>query len=208
LKDLPKTASHIVFKAASILEEELAAGIAAAKDVEERFIDVTKARSASSNELLQKFREHVHAAVDIGVDLVYAASKSATKISEGAVSFTGSGSSKAKEAPVKQSVPAVSISGATAGNSSSTEMTLENGSDKPTDEFRFYVSDLISSSGTRIPASSVRFEPGSMVIKPRQSGKVLIVIAVPKGTSPGTYSGLIQATNLDQLRALLNINVQ
>jgi hypothetical protein len=45
------------------------------------------------------------------------------------------------------------------------------------------------------------------VIPPRQTERVVVVVEVPKETAPGVYSGLVAATKLDHLRAVLTVQV-
>src|SRR5580693_9551287 len=56
LKELAETATGVVARAASILEEEIAAGVVAAKNVESRFVDVKASRSGKPEEVLPRFR--------------------------------------------------------------------------------------------------------------------------------------------------------
>ena len=68
LKDSAGTPSNVVQRAASILEEEIAAGIVAAKQVEKRFIKVSELRSGKPDEVTQRFRRDSHEPIDILLD--------------------------------------------------------------------------------------------------------------------------------------------
>lgn len=209
LKDLTETTSHVVMRAASILEEEIARGIIAAKEIEGKFLNVEKTRSRDPEEVIQRFRRDAHEVIDIFIDLVSAASTRAAQVARTTI-ITGGGSRAGKgETAAADKVPALTMPRPVkAGESSQVEMTLENDSDKATDKFGFYASDLLNADGDRIPASHVTFEPSSLVIGPKKSEKVTIIVKAPKGTPAGAYSGLIQATNLNQLRAVLEVRIQ
>jgi hypothetical protein len=60
-----RDATRVVRDAAKILEQELAAGLMAAKRVEERFIDVKQIRERNPDEVTQRFRRDAHEALDI-----------------------------------------------------------------------------------------------------------------------------------------------
>src|SRR5205823_2923222 len=70
VKGLARSVSRIVSQAAAILEDELAAGIGAAKQIEERFLDVAEMRSTSPDEVMARFRKDAHEVVDIALDLL------------------------------------------------------------------------------------------------------------------------------------------
>jgi len=207
LKELTATTSRVVVKAATILEEEIAAGIVAAKQMEERFVNVTKARSGKPDEIMQRFRRDAHEAVDIMIDLIGAASSSIDRLADTSISLGGP--EPREKAEKARGVPMLAIPHPVkAGASATIEMMLENDQDKATDEFSFYSSDLVSAKGDRIAASAVTFKPHSLRIGPRKSSKVAVSIKVPGGTPDGSYSGLVQATNLKQLKAVLVVPVQ
>lgn len=67
---LAKSAPRIIQEAASILEEEVAAGIVAAKKIEKRYINVVKIRIEKPNQVLKRFRKDAHEVVDILVDMI------------------------------------------------------------------------------------------------------------------------------------------
>jgi uncharacterized membrane protein len=93
------------------------------------------------------------------------------------------------------------------GTETEVPMELENRSREVTDVFSMYCTDLISNQGNRIVAGNIVFSPQTIKIEPSKTEKVLVKVSVPKNTPAGSYSGLVQATNLDQLRAILIIKV-
>lgn len=208
------TTSRIVQQAASILEEEISAGIVAARKVEERFIDVQKIRTKSSEEIMQRFRRDSHEVVDILVDLVSLATNSVGGLAQRAIKVNVTpGSPAARSGPSPMSSTSIGIPMLQAplpiksGEAVEIPMTLENDSEDTTETFHFMVSELISSSGERIEGHQVSFSPSTLVIGPRQSATVTVTVAVPEGTGAGVYSGLLQAQRLEQLRAVIAIQI-
>jgi hypothetical protein len=53
----------------------------------------------------------------------------------------------------------------------------------------------------------VKFTPPTTVIEPHSAARIAIAVAVPKTAAPGSYSAIIQTTNLDRLRAVLQLEV-
>jgi uncharacterized membrane protein len=86
-------------------------------------------------------------------------------------------------------------------------MTLENSGDAPTEPLRFLSTDLLSPAGGRIPAKQIEFKPAALTIKPGGRETVVVQLKIPSGVKPGLYSGLIQSSKMDQLRAVLAVEV-
>ena len=208
LADVAGKTTHIVQQAVSVLEEELSAGIGGAKNLEQKYVDVTKLRSADSQEVIQRFRKDAHDVVDILIDLVNVTTNALNGLSQRAINI-GVSQTPAKESSQgsrQGAIPSLAVgTPVKPGQAVEIPMTLENDSDKPTDAFFFLSSDLVNMEGERISSKQVSFTPEKLVIEPKKSATVTITVQVPESTSPGTYSGLLQATRLEQVRAVLSI---
>lgn len=201
--------SGIVQQAASILEEELAAGIIAAKRVEARFVDVGKLRESDPKEVMQRFRRDAHDVVDILLDLVNVATNSLGGLAQRVVTVRGNKDDTRKNAAAALGTPSLTIPRPVkAGQSIEVPMTLENSSEAPTEALHFHSSDLISTDGARIPAQQVEFAPTDLVIAPHGSQIVKVTLTVPAGTPAGTYAGLLQASKMEQLRAVVTVQIE
>ncbi|NHZ37158.1 COG1470 family protein [Massilia rubra] len=201
------TTSRIVQQAASTLEEEIALGVAAAKRVEMRFVDVEKLRAGDPADVMQRFRRDAHEVVDILLDMVVLASNSLGALSERVVTVRPGGAAAPKQggdATASLTMPQPIAP----GGSLSVPMTLENAADVPTATLRFHCSDLLSESGARLAAVQIGFAPEELSIPARGSATVLITVSVPPDAAPGTYSGLLLASQLDQVRAVLTVRVE
>lgn len=209
LRDFGKTTSRIVQQAASILEEEIAAGIVAAQRIENKFVDVAGLRSGRPDELLSRFRRDAHEVIDILVDLAAAAARTAGKLGGRIITIDGSNSSRKAKAATDDDIPLLAMPDPiAAGESAQVPMALENNGDKATDQFSFVCSPLMSPSGGRIDSRYVTFDPPTITLVPGKQTKVDVTIEVPARTPPGSYSGLLQSNKLKHLRAVLTVEVE
>jgi hypothetical protein len=207
LKDIYNTSSRLVLEAASILEDEIASGIIAAKKAESRLINVKHIRSTDQENLILRFRKDAHEILDIVVDLVTVATQYLDKLAKLDIVW-GEGRERKKQSSTSDGIPTIHISEEiAAGKSAKIFMSLENSGTSKTEEFRLYCTDLVNAAGKRIAYRAINFSPSVVTIAPLESSKVEIEIKVPKSAPPGKYSGLIQAQNMDALRAILLVNV-
>lgn len=200
-------ALRIVEQAASILEEEISAGIVAAKKVEQRYINVNALRGGSSEQVLQRFRTDAHEVLDILLDLVNLSINALSGLSERAVNIR-SGSTKDKtSAKTDESLTEIIVPDVLkAGDSGKVGMVVANESDAPTGKFDILSAGLLSTNGDRLEPSSISFEPASLEIAANDLEKVTVNVIIPAGTPAGQYSGVLHAPAI-QMRALLTVNV-
>lgn len=208
LQDFANNASEIVEKSATILQEEIAAGIQAARAVEAKFLDVEALRGGSKDRFSRRVRRDVHDVIDIVVDLVEAGVKGAGGMALRTIRIRPGGADEERR-PVPGNIPTLSAPAPLKpGESTEIDMLLENSSEEETEEFVFFSSDLINAaSGDRISADRVGVSPSPVVISPRDTANATVRISVPDDTRHGLYSGLLQATRLDKLRAIISIQV-
>ena len=207
-KDFAETTSNVVQRAASILEEEIAAGIVAAKKVEKRFVNVSELRSGKPDEVIQRFRRDSHELVDILLDMINVSLKYIGNLTQQVIRIRGAETQEKPESMAPGQIPTLMMPNSIkAGESAEVPMTLENDSDKSTDELKFLSTDLVNATGDRISSEQTTFTPPSLTLGPNKAEKVTVTVHVPEGTPPGVYSGLVQATKLNQLRALLMVQV-
>ena len=211
----------IVLKAAAIIEEEVAMGIGAAKRIEQRFLDVEALRSQNPDHVMSKFRKDAHDAVDIILDIVTAAATTVSDRAGKMVNVTASRLTTTSGGPFTATRGTASQADATAtrmatvrmpgtvspGAHAELMMSLENESDSATAQFTLHSSELVSASGARIPSSAVVFEPATLAVGPRAAGNVVVRVRVPSDAKPGCYEGLLRATQLNGLRAMLSVDV-
>jgi hypothetical protein len=201
-------AVHIVQKAVAVLEEEIAIGISSTQRLEQKLVDVEKLRA--SPEIVQRFRRDAHDVVDILIDMVNVATNSLDQMTQRVVQVVdGDASKRPSSRAVETGIPSLAVSTPLkAGGAANIPMTLENESSKPTDVIDLFSSDLINSEGQRIQAKQITFSPEKIIIEPQKHALITVHVQVPDGTPPGTYSGLLQASKLEQLRAVLSVRVE
>ena len=207
-KGFSETTLNVIQKATSILEEEVAAGIIAARKVEEHFVDTSQLRSVNPEEVMHRFRRDAHEVVDIVIDIVNVAMNSMYRFSKNVIKIH-SDSNKAKSEQLSSGqLPVITVpQKIKAGSSFEIPLSLENSGDTPTDMFSLYCTELVSASGERISASQILFKPFSITIDSHKTEKVIMTINIPLETKAGVYSGLVSATSLNQLRSMLIVQV-
>jgi len=200
-------AMRVVEQAASILEEEIAAGIVAAKKVEERYVNINALRTGAPEHVIQRFRKDAHEVLDILLDLVNLSISAFGGLSERAINIrterkTKDGS-KAEESLQELVIPTALKPGETG----TVSMLVENDSDKGTGPFEFTTAGLLSASGERLQAKHIRFDPPMLEVAANDVKKVNITVSIPAGAAPGHYSGLVLAPAI-QMRAILTAQVE
>ncbi len=210
LTGFAETTSKVVQQAASILEEEVAAGILAAKQVELRFVNVKELRGDSDETLMNRFRTDSHEVLDILIDMVALGTKYAAALPKRAISIRPTNKKDKPETAATETngaLPVMEIPDTVIpGGTVSFSFVLENSSQSNVEEFKVVGTDLISSQGQRISSRNINTEPAVIVMKPGTTQTVTISVDVPKTVKPGVYSGLVQATEKD-IRAVLVVTV-
>ncbi len=196
-------ATSIVENAASILEEEISAGIVAANNLEDNIVDREKIRSSDPDELINRFRGDAHEIVDMMMDLVAQSTVTLRKLNSNINKAQGAKSPAASNGmtmlrPDREFKP---------GETAKIPMMLENDSDEEQMEVSFLYHDLISSNNKTISKRNVTMNPGTLKIAPSSNDKMEIEIYVPKTTEPGTYNMTIRDEYMEELKANIEIVV-
>lgn len=207
-KGLAAEAVRIVEQAASILEEEISAGIVAARKVEERYVNVNSLRSEESREIIQRFRKDAHEVLDIVLDLINLSINAVSGLGERAMNIRSTAVSRDNNGKTEETVPELVIPEALKpGESGKVGMLVENESDNATETFSFSTSGLLDSVGNHLGPDNIQFDPASLGVAANDLEKVNIRVSIPEGTTPGYYSGVVQAAAI-QMRALLTVHVE
>ena len=213
LGDLIGNASNIVLKAAGILEVEVARGILAAKQVEEKYSNLPKIRGGeiTSNrqfdDLFVRFRKDAHDIIDLLVDFTAIAAQNANKVTNQLMKI-GVAKSSPTTGSSNQEVPLIQIPGEIkAGQQMSFPITLENDNAKEARTIAFINSPLTSSNGNQLPASALTFNPNPLTINPASTGNVSVHLNIPADAKPGNYNCFVEAQNSENLKATLMVKV-
>jgi hypothetical protein len=207
-KSFSETTSKVVQQAAMILESEIAAGVKIAQQTEGRIPQVEKFRSEKPDEVMQRFRRDAHEVIDIFIDVVGATLKTIPNMNDVNLLRVGNVSVKPMQVEQAQRPVIMAPTPVKAGGIAEIQISFENNRNTETEEFKLYSTDLISNSGERLPSGLVKFAPQTMKIAPFQTMQATVTVAVPEETSAGTYSGLVLASNMTDLRSEIVIKVE
>lgn len=202
-------AIRIVEQAASILEQEISAGIVAAKKVEERYVNVDALRTSSPGQVIQRFRTDAHEVLDIVLDMINLSINAVGGMSGRVMNVRSTtapsdGDGKSDSNPVIELEIAEILKPGSCGQ---VGMLVDNNHNKATGKFSFATAGLLSDDGDMLEAKQITFDPPELEIAAHDMEKVSIKVLIPRSLSPGKYSGVIQAPAL-QMRALLSVQVE
>tara|TARA_R110001632_G_scaffold48496_1_gene122161 strand:+ start:786 stop:1484 length:699 start_codon:yes stop_codon:yes gene_type:complete len=198
-------ANRIVRMATDILEEEIAAGIVAAKALEKKVIDVEKVRDKDNDHIIKRFRNDAHEVIDMLMDVVSVAATQLETVSNRVVNIiptSNKPNSQSTQVPIIQSDKP-----SAPGSTQEIKMQLQNDSDEKVMNVELADADLFAPSGERILARNVSVKPKVLSLKPGEKKHVTIQVKVPKNTKVGKYSGLLQDKNIENLQAMLAVEV-
>jgi hypothetical protein len=86
-------------------------------------------------------------------------------------------------------------------------ISLVNEDNQPA-QIVFFSTGLVGEDGERIPAERISFEPRELILSPGKTGEVMVRMVVPAQTRCGVYSGLVRASKLDYLHAVVVVQVE
>lgn len=208
LGNLVDGASKIVLKAANILEEEIARGIVAAKQIEGKLTDVQKLRGGNKEELLTRFRQDAHDVIDLLIDFTTIAVKNAGSLATRIINVRQGGTADAPQAEDPVQIPLIHApKDLKAGEALEVPITLENDSKTDVKTIEFTNTALMDASSNQIDAAAITYNPNPLVLQPGSNGSVNISIKVPDGAKPGSYTCFIQGKNVTNLKATLLVKV-
>ena len=92
------------------------------------------------------------------------------------------------------------------GGTAAVVISLEN-EDVFAVEVAFFCTGLIDRDGALIPAERVSFQPQELTLGAGKEGTVEVHVAIPGDARDGVYTGLIRASKLDYLHAVLVVQV-
>ena len=208
-ESLTVEAVRIVEQAASILEEEISAGIVAAKKVGERYASTNSLNSGKTDEVMERFRNDAHEVLDIVLDLINLSINAVSGMSERAMNIRSTtipkqnNTGQAEETLPELVVPEI----LKPGESGKVGMLVENENEDATGKFEFSTSGLLNPAGDLLNSKHISFNPASLEIDANDLEKVNVKVFIPVGTPSGQYSGIVQASAI-QMRALLTVQVE
>ncbi|HOZ85510.1 MAG TPA: hypothetical protein PK191_08465 [Niabella sp.] len=197
-------ANKVLSAAVNVLEEEIAAGILAAKKFEKKIIDVEDVRE-DSQDLMNRIRRDVHEAVDLLMDSVSALTKQFSVLAKNESNQTQSKSKP--EAKKEAEIPVVKNSKRViAGETILLKLALLNSEQEKSINIQFQKVDLVGPKNERILQKHIVIDPESLNLNGSE-GEVSIKVAIPKKTPSGQYCGLFVDANDCFNKAIIQVDV-
>jgi hypothetical protein len=183
-------ATSIVSQAASILDEEMAQGVLAARRSNDTF---SRGSADPGSALLRQVHDVVDRIAEMWPGMLNGAVPPLT-------------SSRTLEDDAYVPIELRTQEPVKPGQRATITMTLRN-SENRTVSVVPAATDLLGSRVGRIAGSNLEFTPKQYNLAPKEQRDVTITIVVPGESEPGCYSGLVVVTGVDYLRALVTIDV-
>jgi len=208
--NMMNNAQRVLSSAVNVLEEEIAAGILAAKKIEKKVIDVEDIRD-NPEDLMNRIRRDTHEAVDLFMDAFTAISKQLGFLSTTIAKETGNTKKTGPAVPEKKQENIVPViegeEPLTAGQTTILYMSLAD--DKATQPIRIQLqkTDFAGPGKQKIDARCIQLKPSSFILKPGEEKEVAIQIKLPKNCSPGHYSALITDAENPMIKTVVVIRV-
>lgn len=205
--NIVSNAHRIVSSAVNVLEEEIAAGILAAKNLENKFINVEEIRS-NQDELINRIRRDTHEALDLFLDAFAALTQQLNGIIEKskpeAINIKNSEQKKSSsnsETIILETEEPFKI-GETA------KFVLQFSDEENSTRFHFSKSDFITSNNVKISSRNINITPVMFSLKAKQIAEVIINIKIPKTAIPGFYHTLITDRYNPKIKIIVSLQVE
>ena len=205
-EELLNSAQKVINSAVNVLEEEIAAGILAAKKIEKKILDVEDIRS-NPDDLMNRIRRDTHEAVDLFLDALSAISQQV-----GNLANTSDKEENAKEQPVSKAKKESTVTlletdiPLKAGQSEVFKFSLFEDSAKAT-KIKFQKTHLLGPNNQQINSRALKITPNNFTLKPKKEIVVTIELKLPKNAAPGHYTAFITDTDNTIINVLLKIEI-
>jgi hypothetical protein len=197
--------SALVQKATSILNEQMAAGVVAAREASRSISPRLTKPSGPPSGVGEQWRHDAYAWIDTFADWL---TRLQRPLSEQMATALGAGKTSGHVGldTAHEQVPILRPRGAgQAGGSVHIAFQVHNDDVRPT-RIMFCCTDLLSGQG-RILQQHVLCNPQELQLGPDALEEITLQIMVPSGAPPGMYSGLLIAPGLSYLRAIVTLEV-
>lgn len=186
------SAASIVSQAAAILDEEMARGV----------LDARGARQTSDSpgvDPASAVWRQLHDLID-NVSRLWPMHGIPTSVSQG----LRRGEEYGRQEGMPQLKPPSPLR---RGQRGTVSMALCNKEDRPV-QLTPMATDLISSTGGRMPSSVFEFVPKVVRLEPAAEMDVVGQVVIPSDCAPGCFAGLLVVSGVDYLRAVITIQVE
>jgi hypothetical protein len=202
-------AQRVLSSAVNVLEEEIAAGILAAKKIEKKVINVDDVRGDSEN-LANRLRKDTHEVVDLFIDALIAVTNQLKNLSTN-VNNTNDVLKKTTSATTQKPAATLAMlqpdAPVKAGETTTVFMQLSNDESKEAVKIALKKNDLAGPSNQKILSKYIQIKPASVVLKPTEEKELSIQIKVPPSCKAGHYTALLTDELNPKTKVLLSIDV-
>ncbi|WP_346237023.1 hypothetical protein ABDK00_012710 [Niabella insulamsoli] len=204
--NMMSNAQRVLSSAVNVLEEEIAAGILAAKKIEGEIIDVEDLRE-DPQDLMNRIRRDIHEAVDLIMDSVTAMARHFGSLSDTVLNKK----SEEKPAPQQDSPQAIPVITASkpvkAGDTAVLYVTLSNDRQADPVIIAFRKAALCGKGKSVIAANAINMMPSPVRLSSGEEAEMTVQVKVPKTAVPGVYSGLFVDANDSGNRLIIHLDV-
>lgn len=202
-------AQRVLSSAVNVLEEEIAAGILAAKKIEKKVIDVDDIRN-SPHDLMNRIRRDSHEALDLFLDALTSISNQLGLLSKTISPETENAKESVAEKQKKQDAVVTVIENdepLKPGQKTVLYFSLADENAKKNSKIQLQKTGFTGPKQQKIHSRHIRIEPASAILKPGEEKKIAIHINLPKTCKPGHYSTLIVDNGNPSVRTVIGIEV-
>ncbi len=203
-------AQEIINSAVNVLEEEIAAGILAAKKIEKEVIDVDDIRH-NPDDLMNRIRRDTHEAVDLFIDALTAITKHVSELSttldnkNGASNHSESVNGQGKENAISFIEAEEPLQ---PGKSTSIILSVFDDHSEAPVNIKIQKTDLTGPQKQIIHSRAIKIVPSTVTLKPGEEKEISVQINVPKYASSGKYHAMLTDENNHDFRVVIGIEVK
>jgi hypothetical protein len=202
-------AQKVISSAVNVLEEEIAAGIIAAKKIEKKIINVDEIRDDSQN-LMNRIRRDTHEALDIFLDAIAALSNQIGILTDTVSKQNGTTTRATADTAKNANLPQIiEHDGAVKpGQKIALSSLLSDDSIKSPVKLDFQKSDFTGPGNQKIQARYIQVKPSSLILKPGEEKEISIHVNLPKNCKPGNYNSLLTVNQMPAVKIILCFEVK
>lgn len=205
--NIMSNAHRIVSSAVNVLEEEIAAGILAAKNLESKLINVEEIRS-NQDELINRIRRDTHEALDLFLDAFAALTQQLNGIIEKSKPETVNNKNSEQKKSSSNSETIILETQESFKIGETAKFELQFSDEENSTRFHFIKSDFTASNNVKISSRNINITPVMFSLKAKQIAEVTIKIKIPKTAIPGFYHTLITDRYNPKIKIIVSLQVE
>ena len=208
--DLLSNAQKVINTAVNVLEEEIAAGILAAKKIEKKVIDVEDIRD-NPEDLMNRIRRDTHEAVDLFMDAIAAISKQFGLLSNTIVKETENVHKATPAANEKKREGTVAVieheEPLHPGKTAVLHMSVADDTATKPVKIQLQKTDFCGPLQQKILSKNWHIKPAAFILKRDEAKEITIHIKLPANCKAGRYNALLYDPLNPSVRTVIGIEV-